>query len=293
MHREKGEKGGLSIPPTANGDGTATAVVPRPQPPQLRPQSETASLMAAIIKVASTPQTDVAKIRELVQLHQSMQDRDAQRRFDEALVACQTELVPVTADAVNPHANGHKYASYAQLDRSIRPVYSRHGLALTFTTGERSNDTSVEIVAFLLGHGQSRRYALLVPADGKGARGGDVMNRTHATASACSYGMRYLAVMIFNLAIDRDDDGNAAGTKPKSAYQVRREQTYPTLERKIRSAQTMEELAQIWNEAKPMIEGWPSKWRDHIVQEKNLRKNALDPMNAFETSLRYLEEGRP
>ncbi len=50
-----------------------------------------------------------------------------------------------------------------------------------------------------------------MPADGKGAKGGDVMTKTHATGSAVSYGRRYLMGMIFNLAvISRDDDGNAA-----------------------------------------------------------------------------------
>jgi ERF superfamily len=278
---------------TANGAGTAStvpAVIPR-QPPQ-RPQSESASLLAAIIKVASTPQTDVAKIRELVQLHQSMQDRDAQQRFDEALVACQTELQPVTADAVNQHTNGHKYASYAALDRAIRPIYAKHGLALTFTTGERSTDTSVEVVAFLIGHGQSRRYALLVPADGKGARGGDVMSRTHATASACSYGMRYLATMIFNLAIDRDDDGNAAGGKPKSAYRARKDGDYPRIERKIRQARTLEELSLTWREERPTIQAWPVHWRELIVNEMENKKAAfMDTMDALQASLVHLEEG--
>jgi ERF superfamily len=281
--------------PTANGRAASSAVVARPQPPQLAPRSESASLLAAIIKVASTPQTDVAKIRELVQLHQSMQDRDAQQRFDEALVACQTELQPVTADAVNQHANNHRYASYAALDRAIRPIYAKHGLALTFTTGERSTDTSVEVVAFLIGHGQSRRYALLVPADGKGARGSDVMSKTHACASAVSYGMRYLATMIFNLAIDRDDDGNAAGTKPKSAYRARKDGDYPRVERRIRTARTLEELAHTWREERPTIQAWPDHWRELIVQEMENKKAAfMDTMDALQASLHHLQEdGQP
>jgi len=50
-----------------------------------------------------------------------------------------------------------------------------------------------------------------MPADGKGAKGGDVMTKTHAAGSAMSYGMRYLLKMIFNVAIgENDDDGNGA-----------------------------------------------------------------------------------
>jgi hypothetical protein len=60
-------------------------------------------------------------------------------------------------------------------------------------------------------NGHSRTYQIDMPADGKGAKGGDVMTKTHATGSAVSYGMRYLLKMIFNIAVsDKDDDGNAA-----------------------------------------------------------------------------------
>jgi hypothetical protein len=48
-----------------------------------------------------------------------------------------------------------------------------------------------------------------MPSDGKGAKGGDVMTKTHATGAASQYGMRYLLKMIFNVAIGEDDnDGN-------------------------------------------------------------------------------------
>ncbi len=49
-----------------------------------------------------------------------------------------------------------------------------------------------------------------MPADGKGAKGGDVMTKTHATGAAASYGARYLLKGIFNIAVGDDDrDGNA------------------------------------------------------------------------------------
>ena len=56
-----------------------------------------------------------------------------------------------------------------------------------------------------------------MPADGKGAKGGDVMTKTHATGSAMTYGQRYLVKMIFNIAVGADDDGRAAGAQPTIA----------------------------------------------------------------------------
>ena len=74
-----------------------------------------------------------------------------------------------------------------------------------------------------MGHegGGERTYHIDMPADGKGAKGGDVMTKTHAMGSAVQYGMRYLLKMIFNIAIgDDDDDGNAAGGQAAAPVKV-------------------------------------------------------------------------
>ena len=64
--------------------------------------------------------------------------------------------------------------------------------------------------------GHTRRYEAAMPADGKGAKGGDVMTKTHAFGAATSYGMRYLLKMIFNVAIGEYDlDGNEPTQRPE------------------------------------------------------------------------------
>jgi hypothetical protein len=59
------------------------------------------------------------------------------------------------------------------------------------------------------------------PADGKGAKGGDVMTKTQATVAAFSYGKRVHLKNIFNLA-EIDDDGNGAGGGFVTEDQVRK-----------------------------------------------------------------------
>ena len=55
-------------------------------------------------------------------------DAENERLFNEALAAAQAEMVPIVADAVNTEVGrAHRYASYAQLDRAVRPIYSRTG----------------------------------------------------------------------------------------------------------------------------------------------------------------------
>jgi hypothetical protein len=246
--------------PTPNGDGRATAITARPQRRAIHPPPEPTTLLQAIITAASNPAVDLQKVEHLIRLRKEMEQADAEQAFNAALAAAQAQMVPIVAETPNPHANGHKYATYAALDKVLRPIYSSAGLALTFTTGERSADSSVEVVAYLIGHGHSRRYTLLVPADGKGARGGDVMSKTHATASAISYGMRYLLCMVFNVAIIRDDDGNAASPR-KSSAQLKREGVWEQFCVEMRAAKSHQALQSVVERWKPRVQQWSEKWR--------------------------------
>jgi hypothetical protein len=117
---------------------------------------------------------------------------------------------PVAADASNPQTKS-KYASYAALDSVLRPIYTKHGFGLSFDTGEGAPTGWVRVLCYVThAGGHARTYHADMPADGKGAKGGDVMTITHAVGAAMSYGMRYLLKMIFNVAVGEDDrDGNA------------------------------------------------------------------------------------
>lgn len=132
--------------------------------------------------------------------------------FDNALSRAQAKIRRIGVDSSNPQTHS-KYASYAKLDGAIRPAYSDEGLSLSFDTGVATRPESLTVYCDVNLNGYTKRYSVEMPADGKGAKGNDVMTRTHATGSAISYGKRYLLNMIFNLAIgETDDDGNAAGS---------------------------------------------------------------------------------
>jgi hypothetical protein len=69
----------------------------------------------------------------------------------------------------------------------------------------------IRVVGMLSNGMIQRRFQVDMPIVTQGFRGQDMMTRTHATISAISYGKRGLLVMMFNLAIGDDDDGNRAG----------------------------------------------------------------------------------
>lgn len=168
------------------------------------------SIGQMIAIAANDPNVDAEKMERMFALYERMQAREAETAFNLALRDAQAEVSRIPANKFNSQTKS-SYADYAQLDRIVRPIYTKHGLSLSFNS-DRLSDSEIMMICYVShSGGHTRTYSLPMPADGKGAKGGDVMTKTHATGSATQYGMRYLLKMIFNVAIGQDDDGNAAG----------------------------------------------------------------------------------
>lgn len=178
---------------------------------------EGTALVNMIERVARDPAIDLSRLEKLMEMHERVVLRNAEVAFNGAMAAAQSEIERVAPDKVNPQTRS-KYVSYAAMDGIIRPVYSRLGFALSFGTAESPSQGDIRIVCDVSNGGHVKRYHIDMPADGKGARGNEVMTRTHATGSAITYGRRYLLGMIFNVAVGMpDDDGNGAAFKTARA----------------------------------------------------------------------------
>jgi hypothetical protein len=199
-----------SSEPIEIGDQASVMVSKQPvavRGPEIEP-------MLALVERATRDQTvDVEKMERLLVMAERLQAKKAESEYDQAMNAAQGEMGPVARDSDNPQTRS-RYASYGALDRAVRPIYAAHGFSLSF--GTRATGPDRVTITCRVSHraGHTERVEIEMPADGKGAKGGDVQTKTHATGSAVSYGMRYLLKMIFNIAVgEYDDDGNAAGGK--------------------------------------------------------------------------------
>jgi hypothetical protein len=159
---------------------------------------------------AQIAQLPVEKLDHLLRLQERVRDDDARKAYNAAMNAAQGEMGRISTDAANPQTRS-RYATYAQLDKALRPIYARHGFAVSFNTGD-GPEQHVRVLAKVTHRdGHEEPYKVDVPCDGKGAKGNDVMTKTHAVGSAMTYGQRYLLKLIFNVAIgENDDDGNGA-----------------------------------------------------------------------------------
>lgn len=157
------------------------------------------------LATGATPET----LGRLMDLQERWEANQAKKAYDEAMRQAQAEIRPIVVNAENNQTNS-RYATYEALDAAIRPIYVKHGFSLEFDTADCPKPDHVRIVCDVSCAGHTRTRHIDMPADGKGAKGGDVMTKTHATGAAVTYGRRYLLGMIFNITITKDNDGNSA-----------------------------------------------------------------------------------
>lgn len=207
---------------------TTTENIETPRRIPIAAEAGPSSLLDIILRAGSDPSFDVEKFERLVQIQRDEQDRqdkraeheavlEAESAFNAAMTAVQAQMPRIAPDSQNKSTNSN-YASYAAADRALRSLYTGAGFALSFNEEDSPKPDHVRVVCYVthtapgVKRSHTRPYHADMPNDGKGARGGDVMSKTHATGSAFTYGQRYVVKMIFNVAVGKDDDGNLANT---------------------------------------------------------------------------------
>lgn len=236
-------------------------VIDRSKGQALTPPAET-TMVSMFERFATDPNVSVEKIERLMALWERGEARKAETAFNAAMSEAQQEMRAVAPDANNPQTRS-RYASYRALDDALRPVYTKHGFALSFNSGDAPTADAVRVlcdVTHLGGH--AKTYRIDMPADGKGAKGGDVMTKTHATGSAVSYGMRYLLKMVFNVAVgEDDDDGNKAGRTQDRQVQREPPTGYDTwfTELKLTAPNGLAALQDAWKQS-------PATFRKYLTE---------------------------
>lgn len=174
-------------------------VQPRPGPPD----------PLQLLQEAIAKGIDAKALETLCALSERWQANRAAEAYSAAMARCQRLLPPIVKDAENKSTRS-RYATLERVNRAIVPVYTKEGLAISFTTEPSNLPEHIRIIADVtheLGH--CKRFQADIPLDGVGAKGNvTAMNRVQATGSTYSYARRYLEYLIFNLTIaNEDDDG--------------------------------------------------------------------------------------
>lgn len=217
-----------------------------------------------LLEIALNNNAAIDVIERLAALQEKVRAQRAESDWHEAMNRVQGTIGRVAPDLTNPQTHS-KYASYAAIDKVVRPIYTQHGFSLSFDNEDSPKGMDwVRTICYVSRYGHTRTYKTDMPIDGKGMKGNDMMTKTHATATADSYAMRYLVKKIFNIAIgENDTDGNfgeASGI-------------YEQLEW-IANAKDMDELQRIFKNAYQQY-GSSRQAQKLIIEAKDKRKLEL------------------
>jgi hypothetical protein len=151
----------------------------------------------------------------MLELRSAEHARQAAHTYRAAMAACQADVDPVRANCSNPQTRS-RYADLAALDGAIRPVYTAHGFSLSFDTIASERPDYVRIVCKVYhSGGHCETHGLDVPGRwrrSEGRPGHDQSARARQRLHLCT---QVFDAMAFNIAIDRDDDANYAGTRTR------------------------------------------------------------------------------
>lgn len=169
---------------------------------------ESPSEMNWLERIVEKGVIDPDAIGKLIDLKCKMEDRLARSAYQSAMTACQAEMPTV----VRATKNGRTSKLYANLETILalaKPVYSKHGFSLSFGEGESHLPDHTRVLLDVMHReGHVVRYQGDYPLDGKGAKGGEVMNAIQGHVSSNTYAQRDMVRKVFALVIaDSDLDG--------------------------------------------------------------------------------------
>src|SRR5690606_33977141 len=88
---------------------------------------ESATILSVISRAASDPNVDIDKMERLLQMHERMQDRQAEAQFAADLAEMQDQL-PSIGERGNA-AGRYTYALWEDITAAIKPILKRFGFA--------------------------------------------------------------------------------------------------------------------------------------------------------------------
>lgn len=206
------------------------------------------------------------QLQILQDMHFKQMAWDAEVEFHEALNRVQIRIPRIVPDLTNPQTSS-KYASYAALDRVVRPIYAEEGFSLSFNTADCPRAEHVRVLGYLSRKKHTRTYQLDMPIVTTGIKGAAMMTLTHAEAAANTYGKRYLLCDIFNIPVGPDTDGNITTGELVKALDA------------IYAADTLDKLQTVSNEAYKAAKG-STEAQKAIIAAKDKRKKELSAATA-------------
>lgn len=172
--------------------------------PQVQQQLAVVTPMALLERAMSSG-AGLDVIEKFMGLQERWEANQARKAFDEAVAGAKAKIPPITRNATGH--NDKKYADFSAIAKVVDPILSEHGLSYRFRTAQGDRISVTCVLCHKAGH--SEETTLSAPPDPSGNK-----SAIHAIGSTLTYLQRYSLVQMLGLAASKDDDGNAAASKP-------------------------------------------------------------------------------
>lgn len=201
------------VAPTATApESMTTAITPAKPEPAALARTGGLDMQGMFDKALAAGPEGVASLKDLVALHQQIQDRDAKKQYGEALAAFQAEVPVITknkeAKIASRTGTGYtyKYADLASLTATIRPLLTKHGLSYSFgMTLEGGVATITVTLRHVAGHSETSGFPCAVASPNPG------MSLQQQAGGAYTFAQRYALIGMLGLTTAEDDlDGKEA-----------------------------------------------------------------------------------
>jgi hypothetical protein len=158
-----------------------------------RPFMGVPEMLQAVIEKGVT-QENVAAVGEIVKLYERMQEKDAEKEFNRAFVALQSELPAIVATTVIP--NRGKYEKFEDVMKVVGPLLGKHGFTVSFSMDFKENRIiETCCLKHIGGHSQSNSFAV---------RSGKADSDTQADCKAATTAKRNALLNALNIVIRQD-----------------------------------------------------------------------------------------
>lgn len=184
------------------------------------------SITSALIELSKNPDIDPHKIEQLMNLQLKMEDRQAEKEFNNAMASFQGECPVITRNKKTDFASksgGQVKYDYAPLDQIVsivKPILAKNGLSFTFTVNQNADKITTDIVTTIYhssGHNKDFKYTYdSIHDDGR-------MNASQRRKSALTYAKRAALENALGLVTaGEDDDARRASDRMATAEQLKK-----------------------------------------------------------------------
>lgn len=173
-------------------------------------QSETASVLGMIERVARDPSVDLDKMTQLMQWRKEMIAEQKRAAFDEAMALAKAEIPVISknreVDFTSSKGRTHyRYEDLAEIARVVSPILAKYGLSYRYRVTSNVNEpvTVTCIVSHRGGH-----FEEVTLVGGRDDTGGK--NLIQQVGSTLTYLQRMTLKAALGLAAAQDDDGRTS-----------------------------------------------------------------------------------